>query len=100
MILYNVTINIDSVVEQEWLEWMKAEHVPNVLGTGMFTECKIYRILADDPQGISYSFQYFAKSMDDIETYQKNYAAAMQKETLDKYGKHFVAFRTLLESVD
>ena len=61
MILYNVTIGIDSLIEQEWLDWMKTVHVPEVMGTGMFISNKVFKVFAqqegDNP---SYSFQYFA----------------------------------------
>jgi hypothetical protein len=100
MILYNVTINIDKEVEEEWLLWMKNIHIPNVMKTGMFVDNKIYRIKADEPEGTSYSIQYFAKSMKEMDRYQNEFSADMQAEVMKKYGKHLVAFRTLLESVD
>lgn len=100
MILYNVTVNVDKDVEKEWLLWMKGIHIPNVMKTGMFVENKIYRILADEPEGTSYSIQYFANSMKEMDQYQNEFANAMQAEVMGKYGKHLVAFRTLLESVD
>jgi len=100
MILYNVTINIDKEVESEWLQWMKQIHIPNVLKTGMFVDHKIYKIMADEPQGTSYSIQYFADSMEKLNNYQLHFAPALQAETLENYGKHLVSFRTLLESVD
>lgn len=100
MILYNVTINIDTQVEAEWLQWMKDTHIPNVLETGLFTDYKIYKILAEEPQGRSYSIQYFTKSLEDINEYQEKYAPALRDEVMQKYGKHLVAFRTMLESVD
>ncbi|MEO8448027.1 MAG: DUF4286 family protein, partial [bacterium] len=28
MILYNVTVNVDDSVHDEWLEWMKTIHIP------------------------------------------------------------------------
>ena len=33
MIIYNVTINIDASIHDEWLAWIK-EHIPQVLATG------------------------------------------------------------------
>ena len=30
MIIYNVTIKIDLDVHDEWLAWMKLEHIPRV----------------------------------------------------------------------
>ena len=64
MILYNVTINIDYDVHDEWLDWMKNKHIPDVLKTGLFIENKICRILAEEDGGKSYSIQYFLKNMD------------------------------------
>lgn len=100
MILYNVTVNIDKSVEDEWLHWMKEQHIPEVMETGMFVENKIFRLLQEEPQGSTYSIQYFAKSMEDIQQYQMEYAPGLQKAHTDKYANKFVAFRTLLESVD
>ncbi|MEQ6121362.1 DUF4286 family protein [Reichenbachiella sp. MALMAid0571] len=100
MILYNVTVNIDKEVENEWLQWMKQIHIPNVLKTGMFVDHKMYKIMADDPQGTSYSIQYFADSMEKLNKYQSEFASALQAETIQNYGRHLVAFRTVLESVD
>ena len=34
MILYNVTVNIDTDVEEDWIEWMKETHIPEVMKTG------------------------------------------------------------------
>ena len=41
MVLYNVTINIDYAVHDEWLDWMKNVHIPDVMNTGLFIDCKL-----------------------------------------------------------
>ncbi|MDH5476102.1 MAG: DUF4286 family protein [Cyclobacteriaceae bacterium] len=100
MILYNVTIGIDKGVEQDWLAWMKKTHVPEVLDTGFFVDHKIFKVLSqqegDNP---SYSIQYFAKSIADIDNYLQNHAPKLQQDLLLRYKDKHVAFRTLLESV-
>ena len=80
MILYNVTINIDSNVHDEWLKWMKEVHIPDVLATGMFVETKIARILAEEEGGMAYSIQYFARNMDDYDRYQKSFTVCRIKK--------------------
>ena len=55
MILYNITINIDYDVHDEWLEWMKQVHIPQVLKTGLFIENRICQIHAEEEGGRSYS---------------------------------------------
>jgi hypothetical protein len=99
MILYNVTINIEDSVHDEWLEWMKNVHIPEVMATGLFTMNNMYKVMAGDPDGTTYSVQYLCASMDDYEKYQNEFASALQKKTNDKYAGKFVAFRTLLEKV-
>lgn len=100
MIIYNVTVNIDNSVHDEWLEWMKSKHIPDVVGTGCFTEGKIFRILVNEESGISYSVQYSAASMDDVNRYLKEHAEALRNDALRLYKDKFVAFRTLLERID
>ena len=97
MILYSVTVNIDHDVHDEWLAWMKETHIPEVMETGMFVESRICRIHAEEDGGKTYSFQYLAKSMDDYDRYQNEFAPALQKDHTDKYAGKFVAFRTILE---
>ena len=36
MILYNVTVKIAKAVHDDWLEWMKTVHIPDVLKTNLF----------------------------------------------------------------
>ncbi|MCA6362995.1 MAG: DUF4286 family protein [Bacteroidetes bacterium] len=99
MILYNVTINVDDDVHDEWLHWMKTVHVPDVLATGCFMEGRIFRINVEEQQGKSYSFQYRAATIDDYERYKTNHAPALQKDVINRYNGKFVAFRTVLEEV-
>jgi len=97
MIIYNVTINIDAQIHEEWLAWMKAVHIPEVMATGYFLEHKICKIIGDEETGINYAIQYTAPSMEHYETYKNTHAPALQKKVTDKYPGKFVAFRTLLE---
>lgn len=97
MLIYNVTINIDDSVHDEWLDYMKSKHIGDVVATGCFSSGTIYRILVNEDSGTSYSIQYRAPNRAAIDRYMKEFAPALQKEVKDKYGDKFVAFRTLLE---
>lgn len=100
MILYNVTINIDDSVHDEWLEWMKTKHIPDVLATGLFKDNKIFKIRSEDAgEGNTYSIQYFLNSAEDYEKYQNEFAPKLQSEHSEKYKDKFVAFRTIMELV-
>lgn len=99
MIIYNITVNIENDVREEWLQWMKEVHIPNVMSTGLFIENRICKVLVEEESGTTYSVQYTCNKMGDIEKYQQEYAPGLQKEHSDKYQGKFVAFRTLLEVV-
>ena len=94
MIIYNVTINIENDVKDEWVKWMKTIHIPEVMNTGCFVEYKICKVLVDEEQGTTYSVQYTSKTMQE---YERQHAPRFQKAMADKYGNKLVAFRTLLE---
>ncbi len=99
MILYNVTINIENDVHDEWLKWMRESHIPDVLKTGYFLEHKICKVLNVEDEGTTYSIQYTCNSMEDYEGYKTYEASRLQKEVMDKFNAKFVAFRSLLEVI-
>jgi hypothetical protein len=99
MLLYNVTVGVDKNIETEWLQWMKSEHIPKVLKTRMFVSYKIYKVLHDQEDGtVSYSVQYFASSIDNVQQYLETFAPVLIEEHRKRYANN-VAFRTLLEEV-
>lgn len=101
MILYNVTVNVEDDVVDEWLAWMKEKHIPDVLATGQFVDYKIYRLIGEIPNnGTTYSIQYFAHSMKEIDNYLANFATKLRDEHMKKFKDKHVAFRTVLESVN
>jgi hypothetical protein len=100
MILYNVTINIDASVENEWKTWMINTHIPDVLKTNCFIEAKLSRIHGEEDGGATYSIMYTAKTQDDINLYQNSYSSRLQQEHTQKFQGKFAAFRTLLTVVE
>jgi hypothetical protein len=100
MLLYNVTVGVDKDIEREWLQWMKGKHIPDVMRTGMFVKSQIFKVLHDQDDGtVSYSVQYFAETIDQIQQYLEVYAPMLIEEHRQKFLNKHVAFRTLLEEV-
>lgn len=100
MIVYNVTVNVDKDIHEEWLQWMLTKHIPDVMRTGCFLENKVMRLLTETSNdGYTYAIQYVCASMQDLERYQKEFASVLQAEHLERYKDKFVAFRTILQVV-
>ena len=98
MIIYNVTVSlVDSTIQEEWLNWMKTKHIPDVMNTGCFLSNKICKLMVDDE--ITYAIQYTCKDLATLEKYQTNFSPTLQAEHNVKYKGKFGAFRSLLEIV-
>jgi hypothetical protein len=100
MLLYNVTYGIDQDAEAEWLKYMREHHIQSVMNTGMFVDHKMYRVLHDqETDTISYSVQYFARTIEDVQRYLEEYAPALVEEHRKRFHNRHVAFMTLLDEV-
>ncbi len=100
MYIYNVTLNIEDSIHEDWVNWMKEVHIPDVLATGMFLESRFCQVMVQEEQGITYSIQYKVKDLETLEAYQKEHAGRLQAEHTERYRDKFVAFRTILRVED
>ena len=100
MILYNVTVSIDPEISQEWLQWMRSKHIPDVMATNCFKESRLSRIQGEEEGGVTYSVMYLCPSEELMNEYQNIHAPALQKDHADKYSGRFAAFRTFLHVIE
>lgn len=99
MIIYNVTIKVDQEIATEWVTWMKEEHIPELMNTGLFTDSRLCRLLEqDETEGITYIAQYFCDGMEQYNTYISEYARKMRDKGFTRFGNRFIAFRTIMET--
>lgn len=100
MYIYNVTINIQEEVHHQWLEWMKKEHIPEMLATGKFTRALMSRVMVEEPMGgITYSVQYTCSTRENLLKYYEEDAERLRNKTKRFEGK-FVTFRTEMQVVN
>jgi hypothetical protein len=99
MLLYNVTLIIEDASAEAWLQWMQEIHIPEVMATGMFVSNRLLKVLDSPNEGVTYCSQYVAQSIEDYETYQQQFAPALQEDLNTKFRDKFVSFRTLMEYV-
>ncbi len=98
MIIYNVTVKIDAEAADEWVKWMKEEHMPELMNTGLFTDSRLCRLLEqDETEGRTYTAQYFCNTIEDYNSYIDNHAQHMRDKGFTRFGNRFMAFRTVME---
>jgi hypothetical protein len=99
VIVYNVTVKVDPARNTEWLDWMRSEHLPDVMRTGLFLEHRLARLLhQDDSDGITYAIQYTCRSMQDFQRYEQDHAPRLRHEHNQRFPEN-VAFRSVLEVI-
>ena len=100
MYIYNVTINVDESIHDDWLNWMQDVHIPNVLATGKFLKAIMSQVLVkEDMGGITYSIQFTCESKDLLFSYYQKDAPQLRQAIFKKFGNKFGAFRTEMKVV-
>ncbi len=100
MIIYNVTVKLNLEIESDWLQWMRNQHIPKVIATGCFLKSRLSKLDLKETDGVTYTIQYEALSIEILNQYMIRYAPQLQKEHIDRYANKFVAFRTILEVLE
>ena len=100
-VIYNVTIKVDHTIAEAWLEWLKSEHIPDMIGTGCFNKAIILHLIeSDDNEGITYAVQYYAESREKYNEYIDKFSVDMRQKGINKWGERFIAFRTVMQVVN
>ncbi len=100
MIVYNLTMKVAHSIHDEWVEWQKQEHIPEIMATKLFVDYKFYRLLdQDEEDGPTYVIQYVADNMSAYKKYIDDFAPAMRQKAMTKWGNGFITFRTVMEKV-
>ena len=85
---------------EDWVEWMRDIHIPDVMATGLFIEYRFNRLLGmDDSEGTTFTVQYYLLDVDQLQLYQQKYAGKLQQEHGERFGDKFVAFRTVMHII-
>jgi hypothetical protein len=100
MIIYNVTVNVDESIHDQWMSWMTEKHIPEMLGTGKFSKALMTRVLVqEDLGGVTYSVQYTCSSKELLEEYYKNDSDQLRQKGFELFGNKFGSFRTELQVI-
>ena len=101
MIIYNVTIKVDKSIAEEWMAWLRDEHIPEVTGTRCFTSANILKLLdIDESEGPTFAIQYMAESKALYNRYIELFAGTMRQKSFEKWGDKFIAFRSVMQVVN
>lgn len=95
--IYNVTVKVDAAAAEEWVTWMRQEHIPEVMATACFSSFRFLHLEGyDDEEGLTFAVQYLCPNEELFAIYQRDHAPVLQTRHKARYEGRFVAFRTIL----
>jgi Domain of unknown function (DUF4286) len=101
MIIYNISVKINSAIETDWVQWQQQEHIPAIMASGQFSEYKFCKLLEqEDDDAATYIVQFVAASHEKYQHYIKHFAPSLRQKALDKWGDRFIAFRSVMEVIN
>ncbi len=99
MIIYNVTTIIEDDIHEEYLQYMKQVHMPEVMATKKFTDCQLLFLGEPATEGITYCAQYIATDAENLAAYRTSFLPKLEQDLQQKFPNKLVSFASVLEKV-
>lgn len=100
MILFNITIIIEEGINDEWLQWINREFIPEITTTNLFTSSRLLRVIDSPNEGITYSLQFTLDGIDQYNTFRANYQDKLMAGHANRFENKFVSFSSLMEFIN
>ena len=95
--LYVVFVAVHNTHREAWMEWMRDQHIPDVLATQCFSSATFVRDVDNDSDTqTSYRIAYRAHSAAAFDRYQAEFGGALREEHIELFGDVTRASRELL----
>ncbi len=100
MTVYNITIQVDWAIADQWLSWQKQEQIPAIMATGFFDEYKIFRLQdQEDADGPTFILQLFTSSNERYRRYADAFDAPIWQKAFERWNDRFIIHRTSMQLV-
>jgi len=101
MLVYSITTIVKKEVEEEWCQWMKEKHIPDILHTGYFNNHKMFKVrIPTSMEGeTTYIVHYECESIDDYLSYAEKEAPRLQADSASKFIGKITTARTVMELI-
>ena len=99
MIVFNTTYLVSLEVHDMWLQWISFRYIPAMLATSFFKEPRLFKVMVEEKEGITYSLQFSAQNMEMVRQWQQQYQDEMNNDLRETFGESVVFFSTFLEEI-
>ena len=100
MVIYNISIQVDWKMHDDWFEWMTDVHIPEMMATLLFEKFQLARLKdVDDEIGPTYCAQFYAVDETAYRIYLEKHASYFSARNTQRWGQSVVSFSTIMEVV-
>lgn len=100
MFLYNLTIHIEWPAQEEFLNWIKLEVLPELMEKNYFQSFQLMELLGmDEKEGNTYALQLSAESIGGYNRFMEIYQENFFKKFSHKWGEKCFIFPSLLKEI-
>ncbi len=101
MFLYNITIKIDWLIQNEWLQWLYDAYLPYIMETNCFEKYQVVKLLeVEDAEGPTYAVQVYAENKANYDRYLVLYLPQLEAQIRKKWNGQMLTFATLMEVIE
>lgn len=100
MILYNITVIIDEGIHDDWLQWIEAYYIPEIMASGMFVSSRLLKVIDSPNEGVTYCIQFISDSLENYNVFKERFSGLLDAEHDRKFEGRSVNFSTLMEFIE
>lgn len=97
MYILNITFNVENTVLDNWKEFMAQVFIPYANVKEHFSGHNYYKVMLEDPNASTYSYQLISEEFRNIEEFQGEIFPALQREMMQAFSDKVLLFSTILE---
>jgi Domain of unknown function (DUF4286) len=96
MPIYEVSLNINNDIYDEYYLWLK-DHIKEILQFNGFTHAEILheKLLPDENKVKKITVRYFIQTERDLDDYLQHHAPRLRADAINKFGNQFNASRKI-----
>ena len=99
MIVFNTTYLVSAEIHDTWLQWITCQYIPDMLSTQCFAEPRLFKVLVEETEGITYSLQFSARTVAQVREWQNKHKEKQESQQKDMFGESVLFFSTYLKEI-
>ena len=100
MIIYNTTFHIEESIQQEFIEYILQNVIPQAIKSELLTSPRFSQIFGEEEtSGFSYALEFATESISTLEQWNKTESTAVITPLIEKFKDKVVGFSTIMQTI-